>query len=285
MAIFRSLHNQVMRICFVFLLLLLPIGLSAQFSTAVQKLAPGGMAFFTDWQTGILNNNNGIQSTFSGYDEVHALLVPRDGMASLPPGANAFLVEILMDEAQVLEVPVELPPLGPQHSAIAIPLYPSVRNNVLPELAGTFELLFKRLSRNQLQHTFRIRVYLAEGKRYLAEGGFATDASFVGDRFGAEEDLPPVADQALDGETEAYIRDILAKDYSHLRLLNLHFVRPWPAEAQQGGTHVCVVRYVVQDARGVCFSGASQLSRKFKKNGEAGKINGVLWPNVRTSCE
>lgn len=270
----------------LFLLMLLPTGLPAQFSTAVQKLAPGGMAFFSSWQTGILNNNNGIQSTFGGYDEVHALLVPQEGMSSLPPGAHSFYVELTMDDRKPVLTQVDLPPLGPQHSAIAIPIFPGADNNVLPELAGMMALLLNSSTNKALQHQFRVRVFAPEGKRLLAEGGFETTASFVVARFHDPEvlektrELPPPPDEA----TAAYLSSVLTKDYAHLRLLRAFCWRGWAESAEQPSVQTCVVVFQVQDSQGRCYAGRSTLRRKVKKNGNFGPISGVLWPNLQEDC-
>lgn len=271
------MKKQLLLLC-----LCLPLWVCGQYSSAVQAVAPGGMAFFTKWQTGQLNNNNGIQSSFGGYDAVHALLVPEMGMAGLPPGANAFLIELTLEGQQTVQVEIELPPLGPQHSAIAIPLFPSAGSNVLPELAGMVALLLQSPGSKTLQHHFRMRVFLAEGRRFLAEGGFSTEASFRTDRFAAAPTPDKAAPQSPDPDAEAYVRTALARDYAHLRLHSLVCTQAW-ADAPDG-TRACMVRYQVQDAGGRCYTGETRLVRKAKKNGDLGKVGGVIWPNVQGEC-
>lgn len=269
------------------LALLSPLALLAQFSTSVKEIAPGGMAFFTKAQSGRLNDNSGGKAAFGGYDEVHALLVPQAGMGSIPVGENRFLVEIWLDDALPTEVTIELPPPGPQHSALAIPLYPNATRNVLPALAATFDAIFAAPSFNATQHWFRIKVYLVAGRRYLAEGGFSTDAGFMGNRF-AEADKNQETDVVSvvpDAATQTYVTDELARDYGHLRLRTVVLAQAWAEEkGPSTGTWSCVVRYQVQDAAGRCYSGETRLERKVKKNGEEGKIKGELWPNRRGDC-
>lgn len=268
------------------LLFVAPLFLCGQYSTAVQPIRLGGMAFFSKWQTGHLNDNNGNKATFDGYDEVHALLVPEMGMEGLPEGAHSFIVEIRMDGGAAVQVQADLPPLGPQHSAIAIPIFPSADHNVLPELAGAVALLLKTSKSKALQHEFRVRVYEMAGRRSLAEGGFTTEASFVVDRFEAAESVPKLAGVAPPPDSAAsdYVRAALARDHGHLRLVRMACLRDWATPEGEGSLQTCFVSYQVQDAGGRCYTGATWLRRKVKKNGKPGGISGTVWPNVREDC-
>jgi hypothetical protein len=283
--IFPSRHIRHMKNQLLLLWLCVPLWVCGQYSSAVQAVAPGGMAFFTKWQTGLLNNNNGIQSSFGGYDAVHALLVPHEGMSSLPQGAHSFVVELVMDDRLPVQVQADLPPLGPQHSAIAIPLFPAADDNVLPELAGAMALLLKSSHNNALEHQFRVRVYVPGTRTLLAEGGFMTEASFVVDRYRAAEEVPKLRElPPLDSAAADYLRAAVARDYPHLRLVRLSCWRAWAEPSAQPGVQTCLLAFQVKDAGGRCYSGFTWLSRKVKSNGKAGRISGLPWPNLREDC-
>jgi hypothetical protein len=264
-----------------------PLTLAAQYSSAVNHVRAGGMAFFPMAQSGQMTSNLGAKTSFSGHEGVYALLVPQIPMSKLP-AYQAYLVEVWMDDQKRAEVEVNLPPLGPQHSGIAFPVYMQQKNHPLPRLGKVFDLLLDASQTGSLAHRFLLKVYLAQDRIYLGEGGFDTASSFVAGRFqegDAAVPLPGPVPITADAETEEFVRQTLGHDFSHLSLRTLVLPAPWQVCPPESKVLACKIRYQVQDQAGNCYQGESQLTRRLKKTGESGPVIGMLWPSVQVKCD
>lgn len=259
----------------------------AQQNYAPSRLPPGGMAFFTSSKSGFSNSVINAESSFSGFEDVYALLVPQIDPLKLPPG-NAYLVEVWMDGIRRGEVEILLPPRGPLDDAIAFPVYPSHRDHHLRQLGKLMDLLLEAPPGQRPTHVFVLKVALTEGKLYLGEGMFHTEAGFVGGRFERDKETvltPAATPQPGDAELQAYLADKMARDYGHLSLRSHVLLAPWQDDPQVAKLKSCRVRYVVQDKAGNCYAGESELKRRVKKTGEFGQIIGEFYPNQPVACE
>jgi hypothetical protein len=270
-----------------FLLCMAFLAAPAQNSRTPNTIPPGSIAFFTSAENGHMASSMGASSTFSGFDDVYALVVPPFDMEKLPPG-NAYLVEVWMDGIKRGVVQIALPPAGPMDDAIPFPLYPNHGDDHYPQLIGLMDMLLDAPMHQRVAHSFYIRVALAESELYLAEGRFQTDDNFYGGRLKEDRKVvlaPLPSPQPCDAETMDFLVVRLRLQYMDLTLHKAELLADWQAETEGGKLFKCQVRYVAQDKAGRCYEGISELRRYKKKTGEMGVIVGSLWPNRLVGCE
>lgn len=272
---------------FLFLLCMAVLIAPAQYNHTPNSIPPGSIAFFNMAQNGRMASSMGASSTFTGFDDVYALLVPSFDMKKMPPG-NAYLVEVWMDGVKRGVVQIALPPAGPMDAGIPFPLYPNHGDDHYPQLIGLVDMLLDAPMHQRVAHSFVIRVALADGELYLGEGRFQTDANFYGNRLKAPSKIAPAplaTPKACDAETMDFLVGRLRLQYMDLTLHKAELLADWQADEPGSKGYSCQVRYVAQDKAGRCYEGISVLGRRMKKTGELGVIAGELWPNRMVGCE
>lgn len=272
---------------FLLLLCLAALAVPGQYSNSTNAIPPGGMAFFTMPRSGAINSSIGAVTSFSGFDDIFARVVPPFDLDKLPPG-NAYRVEVWMDGMLRGAVEIALPPLDPLDKVIAFPLYPHGGHAHYPELIQLMDLLLDAPMHQRVAHSFRIRVSLAAQELYLGEGRFQTDANFYGSRLKSANKLtltPLVSPQPCDAATMDFLVGRLRVEFMHLTLHKAEMLADWQPDEPGSKGYSCEVRYVVQDKAGKCYTGSSILGRRLKKTGEMGVIAGYLWPNRMVGCE
>jgi hypothetical protein len=267
----------------LWILLVIPTILFCQKVQDSHTIQKGTLCFFDFPQNGKSKLDTKALTTFTKTQNLYAALNPNHGIMGIPDGVNKYWVRIFINGNLASEVEIELPPVCEFQRVLALPIFPAINDNHIPQLTAAVKASVQQATG---EASLTINIYLRKYMYLLATGTCTVDAAMGTREYPLldEPNAPIDTSSTLDREIWHHVAATLKHDFPCLPLQQLTKQSSWIVTNQRK-VQLCkgAVAYTVLNEDGVCYKGSASLAITTRKGKTT--ITGSVFPNLALKCE